>query len=71
MRRALAILTVVVLATGCAEEPAKGGLTFEQQQRKKMQAELDRIQSQINRNLQNNIENGQKAIKAAQPRIRR
>jgi hypothetical protein len=71
MRRALTFVAVISLSVGCTEEPAKGGLSYQEQQRRKAEAEIKKVQAQINQNLQKNIQDGQRAIKAAQPRVRR
>jgi hypothetical protein len=74
MRRAFAALTIALLVAGCIEEPVEDEpqvqevTSFEQQQRDQLQSELDKIQSQINRNMQKSMKTGQDALRSAKPR---
>jgi hypothetical protein len=72
MRRICAALALALLVTGCEEDKkVRTGPSLQQQQRKQLQSELDKVQSQINRNVQNAINTGQNALQSARPRMGR
>lgn len=69
MRRVIAAIIVAAFAMGCSE--SNGGPSLAEQQRRHTEKELKRIQKEINQNIQNNINAGQNAFKAARPRTGR
>lgn len=72
MVRTIFVIAVGIFSVGCSDQKsATARASFEEQQRKQTKKELDKIQSQINQNIQKNIKTGQDAINAAKPRIRR
>jgi hypothetical protein len=72
MCRILALFVVAILLTGCdSEAAAKNRAAFEEQQRKQLKRDLEKVQSEINRNVQKSMKAGQNALDAAKPRVRR
>ena len=72
MSRVFAVLTVAMFVAGCSQDPpVKGGLSLQQQEEKRMKAELKKIQSQIDQNMKNAMTTGQNAIQSARPRTGR
>lgn len=71
MRYVFALVVVALLAAGCDEEKQSKGPSLEQQKKKELQSELDKIQAQANKSIQKSIATGQNALNSARPRLPR